>query len=50
MTFAALNVGPAISAYWWVEIEGLRKRYGTYLPSWNPADSGTNQHIEQLLV
>ena len=50
MTFAALNTGPAISAYWWVEIEGLRKRYGTYLPSWNPADSGTNQHIEQLLV
>lgn len=50
MTFASLNAGPAISAFWWLEIEGLRKRYGTYLPSWNPADSGMNQHIEQLVV
>jgi|GEM_PF-3538113 len=23
-------------AYWWVEIEGIRKRFGHYLPSWNP--------------
>lgn len=35
---------------WYLEIDGLRKRYGSRAPSWNPADSGTNRHIEPYFL
>ena len=41
-TYTANN----LNALWYIEIEGLRKRYGSKSPSWNPADSGTNRRIE----
>jgi hypothetical protein len=43
----------AIEAYFWVAIEGIRYRFGS-IPaadiSWNPADTGTNQHILPYLL
>lgn len=50
MTFDSENSKQAIRPYYWVAIEGIRKRFGTYQPSWNPADSGTNRYINTLLA
>lgn len=36
--------------WWYVAIEGIRKRFGTWQPAWNPADSGTNRYIDLLLA
>lgn len=38
-----------INAIWWLDIAGVRVRYGTGLPSWNPADSGTNRPIKDYM-
>lgn len=35
MAFTDLEYGP-IRTQWWAEIEGLRRRYGLPVPSWNP--------------
>lgn len=34
-----------VRAVWWLDIEGLRVMYGSGVPSWSPADSGTNRPI-----
>ncbi len=44
--FTATNSANNILARWYIEIEGLRVRYGNWTPSWNPADSGTNRPIK----
>jgi len=57
MGFAVENTRPGLEAWWMVEIEGLRRRYST-LPdgvdsvydAWNPADTGTNQHVDPNLA
>lgn len=48
--FNTENLKKNLVPYWWVAIEGIRYRYGHDLPSWNPADSGVNQHIQALLA
>jgi hypothetical protein len=52
MTFASNNLG-ATKPYWWIDIEGLRLRYGTLaaltdavFDAWNPADTGANRNIK----
>jgi hypothetical protein len=57
MGFVDENARSGLEPWWMVEIEGLRKRYGT-LPAgvdavfdgWNPADTGTNQHVAPNLA
>jgi len=55
-TFAIANARRANLVYYWVEIEGLRYRYGSIkagadavFDAWNPADSGNNRHIRPWL-
>ena len=40
VNFSAKNTDDAIHAQWWIEIEGIRRRYGTTSPAWAPADTG----------
>ncbi len=48
--FSDLNTRDDILALWYIEVEGLRERYGgPGLPSWNPADTGTNRPIKDYL-
>jgi len=47
--FQATTTDDSIPVQWYIEIEGIRRRYGTHEPSWNPADSGTNQHIQPYM-
>lgn len=47
--FTALKTRSRVQARWWIEIEGLRVRYGTWTPSWSPPDSGTNRPIKPWL-
>lgn len=42
--FIATTGEDAIRAYWWIEIEGIRHRFGSRDPAWNPV-VGPNQHI-----
>jgi hypothetical protein len=44
--FQATVTDDGIPAHWYIEIEGLRVRYGDIAPSWNPDDSGTNRPIK----
>lgn len=39
----------AVRAVWWLDIEGLRVRYGSAAPSWSPPDSGTNRPIIEVM-
>lgn len=39
----------AVRAIWWLDIEGLRVRYGSAVPVWSPADSGTNRPIVEVI-
>jgi len=39
-----------ILAHRYIEIEGIRVRYGDLAPSWNPADSGTNRPIKEYFT
>lgn len=48
--FLATKTADRIDAYWWADIEGLRVRYGSIEPSWNPADSGTNRPIKPWMT
>ena len=50
MSFASENAKQAIKPWWWVAIEGIRRRRGTHQPGWNPADTGMNRHIDLLLA
>jgi len=44
--FQATTSADDIKAQWWIEIEGIRRRYGTVSPSWAPtSDTGTNRII-----
>lgn len=45
LTFNATNTADKIDAVWWVELDGIRYRFGTCVPSWNPADTSTNRTI-----
>jgi hypothetical protein len=45
--FLARNDRPE---WWYIAIEGIRKRYGTRQPSWNPADTGTNRYVDLMLA
>lgn len=53
-TFATESAKRAQLPYWWISIEGLQYRYSNLRAGvdagWNPADSGTNQHIKGYLV
>lgn len=40
----------AFRGRWWISIEGLRVRYGTWSPSWGPADSGANRPVKPWIV
>lgn len=47
--FTAHNTDPYINVQWWVAIDGLRYRYGTCLPTWNPTDTTTNQTVKDYM-
>lgn len=34
--FDQANARPGIKPAWWISIEGIRQRFGHYLPGWNP--------------
>lgn len=48
--FQATTGADAILAHFYIEIEGVRMRYGDLAPSWNPADSGVNQPIKEYFT
>lgn len=49
--FLATTTADKIEPLWWLSIEGLRVRYGgPGVPSWSPADSGTNQPVYDYLM
>jgi hypothetical protein len=45
--FQATTSADSVTAQWWIEIEGIRRRYGSHVPSWASAipDTGTNRPI-----
>jgi len=45
--FQATTSARSITAQWWIEIEGIRRRYGSVVPTWAAgiADTGTNRPI-----
>ena len=47
--FQATRFSGAVPAEWWIEIEGIRRRYGSQIPSWAFAipDTGTNRPIKK---
>lgn len=45
LTFNATNTRDATEVVWWMEFDGIRKRYGSCTPSWNPSDTSTNRTI-----
>jgi hypothetical protein len=47
--FSAKNGESYINAQWWIEIDGLRLRYGTTTPSWSPTDTTTNRTIKDYM-
>lgn len=48
--FLATTSRDDILAQWWIDIAGIRRRYGTCTPSWSPADTGTNRPIRPWLT
>ena len=44
-TVTALNGEDSIDTLWWVEIDGLRPRFGTAVPAWSPTDTTANQPV-----
>jgi len=56
-TYSTESAKRANTPYWWVEIEGIKYRYGslkdgtdTVFDGWNPADTGNNRHIKEHLA
>ncbi len=49
--FQATKTADSITAQFWIEIEGIRRRYGILAPSWAPgADTGINQIIREYMT
>jgi hypothetical protein len=49
-TFDELNARQGVEVYTWIDIEGIRDRFGHYLPSWNPSPGDKQRTINQLLA
>jgi hypothetical protein len=47
--FSAKNSESYINVQWWIAIDGLRHRFGTCKPTWNPTDTTTNQTIKDYM-
>lgn len=50
MSFADENAIRQLRPWWMVEIEGVRRRFATFEPYWNPPDTGVNRHIKTWLA
>lgn len=48
--FLARAGADAITPIWWIEIEGIRRRYSSHEPAWNPEDSGTERHLQPYMT
>lgn len=45
----ARHADDAIRAHWWIDIAGLRVRYGLGSPPWSPSDTSTGRVIKDYL-